>query len=127
MPKNAKVIFIQGIDNHFDIDWNGVKGEGNITYRDVFMEQEKQFSAYNFEEANVADLFENFTKSTKECTHLLSRNLVLPAYEQCIKASHTFNLLQARGVISVTERAGYIAKVRNLAKACCEAYIEQGL
>jgi len=114
---------IQGIDNHFDIDWNGATGDRRLTYRDVFMEQEKQFSAYNFDEANVQDLFENFEKSLRECPRLLEKNLVLPAYEQCIKASHSFNLLQARGVISTTERAGYIAKVRGLAKACCEAYL----
>ena len=115
---------LQGVDNHFDLDWNGAEGDRKLTYRDVFMEQEKQFSAYNFDAANVPDLFEAFEKYSAECLALLSKNLILPAYEQCIKASHAFNLLQARGVISVTERAGYIAKVRALAKACLEAYME---
>lgn len=116
---------IQGIDSHFDIDWNGVQGPGKLTYHDVLMEQEKQFSAYNFEYANVQDLFENFEKYGRECTELLSHKLVYPAYEHCIKASHAFNLLQARGVIGVAERAEYIAKVRALAKACCDVYLEQ--
>jgi glycyl-tRNA synthetase alpha chain len=115
---------IQGIDNHMDIDWNGAKGDRKLTYRDVFMENERQFSEYNFNEANVENLLEAFNKNMGECHHLLEKKLVLPAYEQCIKASHAFNLLQARGVISVTERAGYIGKVRSLAKACCEAWIE---
>lgn len=115
---------LQGVDDHFDLDWNGAEGDKKLTYRDVFMEQEKQFSAYNFEAANTDDLFEFFEKYSAECVSLLEKNLILPAYEQCIKASHAFNLLQARGVISVTERAGYIAKVRGLAKACFEAYLE---
>ena len=114
---------IQGVDNHFDIDWNGAVGDKKLTYGDVLLEQEKQFSAYNFDHANVTALFEQFEKHGKECQALLNHKLVYPAYEQCIKASHTFNLLQARGVISTTERAGYIGKVRTLAKACCDAYL----
>lgn len=113
---------LQGVESHFDLDWNGAEGDKKLTYRDVFMEQEKQFSAYNFEEANTQNLFTFFDAASKECHALLQKNLTLPAYEQCIKASHFFNLLQARGVISVTERAGYISKVRALAKACLEAH-----
>lgn len=98
---------IQGIDNHFDINWNGKSGAEQITYRDVFLKNEQQFSAYNFEHANVEKLFRHFNDAEEECLSLLNHNLVLPAYEQCLKANHLFNMLNARGVISVTDRAGY--------------------
>jgi len=117
-------MYIQGVDNVYDLDWNG---EG-VTYGDVFLQNEKQFSAYNFELANVDRLFRHFDDAEAECKAVLAQgNYPLPAYDQCIKASHIFNLLDARGVISVTERAAYIGRVRALAKACCEAYlISQG-
>lgn len=115
--------FIQGVDNHFDLNWNGLEGEGKLTYRDVFLRAEREFSAYNFEMASIDGLFHNFHGYEVECDKLLARNLVLPAYEQCVKANHTFNLLDARGVISVTERAGYISRVRALAQKCCQAWI----
>lgn len=115
--------FIQGVDNHFDLNWNGLEGEGKLTYRDVFLRAEREFSAYNFEVASTDGLFHNFQGYEIECDKLLARNLVLPAYEQCVKANHTFNLLDARGVISVTERAGYISRVRALAQKCCQAWI----
>jgi glycyl-tRNA synthetase alpha chain len=112
-------MFVQEKENAFQLDWNGA----GTTYGDVFLENEKQWSAYNFEEANVDILRRHFAESEQECLRLLGRKLVLPAYDQCIKASHAFNLLDARGVISVTERAAHILRVRTLAKACCEAWM----
>jgi glycyl-tRNA synthetase alpha chain len=124
--------FIQGVENHFDINWNGLEGEGKLTYKDVFLRAEREFSAYNFDRANTPILFQHFKDCEQECDALLKsfqidsyahHSLILPAYEQCVKANHYFNLLDARGVISVTERAGYIARVRDLAKKCCEAWV----
>ena len=116
-------MYIQGVENVYDLDWNGVKGEGAISYGDVFHQAEREFSAYNLEYANTDILLRHFADSEEECLALLDKNLTLPAYDQCIKASHVFNLLDARGVISVTERAAYIARVRTLAKGCCEAWV----
>ena len=112
-------MYIQGIENVFDLDWNG-KG---IKYGDIYLQAEKEFSAYNFKYADVDMLSREFEDAEKECTKLLERELPLPAYDHCIKASHRFNLLDARGVISVAERQAYIAKVRNLSKGCCEAWL----
>ena len=114
---------IQGVANHFDIDWNGKSDDQRITYRDVFLRSEQEFSAYNFEHANVEALLRHFNDAEQECLQLLKHKLVLPAYEQCLKANHLFNMLNARGVISVTERASYMARVRNLAKSACETWI----
>ena len=114
---------VQGIDNSFDIDWNGKSGDQRLTYRDVFLRSEQEFSAYNFEHANVEMLLRHFNDAETECMELLERKLVLPAYEQCLKANHLFNMLNARGVISVTERAAYMARVRNLAKSACETWV----
>jgi glycyl-tRNA synthetase alpha chain len=116
-------MYVQGVENVYDLDWNGVKGPGRKTYGDVFLENEKQFSAYNFEHANTEVLFRHFNEAEAECQKLLAVNLPLPAYDQAIKASHTFNLLDARGVISVTERAAYIGRVRALSKGCCEGWL----
>ncbi len=116
-------MYVQGVENVYDLDWNGVEGPGRKTYGDVFLENEKQFSAYNFEHANTEVLFRHFTEAEAECQKLLAVNLPLPAYDQAIKASHTFNLLDARGVISVTERAAYIGRVRALSKGCCEGWL----
>ncbi|NOZ42733.1 MAG: glycine--tRNA ligase subunit alpha [Alphaproteobacteria bacterium] len=119
-------MYIQGVDNVYDLDWNG----RGVTYGDVFLQNEKQFSAYNFELANVEHLFRHFTDAEQECQDILTQGqkdkkyYPLPAYDHCIKASHIFNLLDARGVISVTERAAYIGRVRALAKACCAAYLK---
>ena len=113
-------MYVQGVDNVFDLDFNGA----GVSYGDVFLENEKQFSAYNFEHADTKVLFRHFKDAEGECTKLLKNNLPLPAYDQCIKASHAFNLLDARGVISVTERAAYIGRVRSLAKGCCQAYLK---
>lgn len=112
-------MYVQGVDNVYELDFNGA----GVTYGDVFMESEKQFSAYNFEAANTERLFKHFADAEAECNALLKSGLPLPAYDQCIKASHCFNLLDARGVISVTERAAYIGRVRALAKRCCEAWL----
>jgi len=119
-------MYIQGVDNVYDLDWNGLpKNKGGMTYGDVFRQNEQEFSAYNFELANVDRLFRHFDDAEAECNEILAKGTYpLPAYDQCIKASHIFNLLDARGVISVTERAAYIGRVRALAKACCKAYLE---
>jgi len=107
-------MFVQGKKNVFDIDWNN---EG-VKYKEVFMQAEKEFSAYNFEFANTETLLKNFLSTESECKFLLEKKLSLPAYDQCLKASHIFNLLDARGVIGVAERTGYINRIRELAKGC---------
>jgi glycyl-tRNA synthetase alpha chain len=112
-------MYVQGVDNVYDLDWNGA----GVTYGDVFLENEKQFSAYNFEHANTDMLFRHFADAEDECQATLGADLPLPAYDQCLKASHLFNLLDARGVISVTERAAYIGRIRTLAKGCAEAWL----
>jgi glycyl-tRNA synthetase alpha chain len=116
-------MFLQDVENCFDINWNGKNGKDRFLYRDVCHRQEAEFSAYNFELANVDSLLNSFKNYEDECKNLISHNMVFPAYEQCVKANHCFNLLNARGVISVTQRAGYIARVRALAKLCCEAFV----
>lgn len=116
-------MYTQGVDNVYDLDWNGGKGADNFSYGDVFLRAEQEFSAFNLEYADTDRLFRHFEDAEEECRSLLSKQLALPAYDQCIKASHLFNLLDARGVIGVTERAAYIGKVRALAKGCCEAWI----
>ena len=113
-------MYIQGVENVYDLDFNG----DGVKYGDVFLQNEKEYSAYNFEYADTEILFKHFTDAEKECKNLLGHNIPLPAYDQCIKASHLFNLLDARGVISVTERASYIGRVRALAKDCCEAWLK---
>ncbi|MBE1236704.1 glycine--tRNA ligase subunit alpha [Phaeovibrio sulfidiphilus] len=112
-------MYIQGVENVYDLDYNGA----GVTYGDLFLEAEKEYSAHNFEFADTAALFRHFDDAERECQALLERGLPLPAYDQCIKASHRFNLLDARGVISVTERAAYIGRVRALARGCCEAWL----
>ncbi len=112
-------MYVQGVENVYDLDYNGA----GVSYGDVFKRAEYEFSTYNFEAADTELLFRHFADAEQECRALLDRGLPLPAYDQCIRASHVFNLLDARGVISVTERAAYIARVRALAKACCEAWL----
>ena len=112
-------MYVQGVENVYDLDFNG---EG-VSYGDVFLRSEQEFSAHNFEHANTDVLLKQFEEAEAECEALIAQNLALPAYDQCIKASHRFNLLDARGVIGVTERAAYIGRVRNLAKACCAAWL----
>jgi glycyl-tRNA synthetase alpha chain len=118
--------YIQGVESIYDLDYNGAPGALNLTYRDVFQRNEREFSAFNFEHANVEKLFQHFKDAEAECQALLAVQLPLPAYDQCMKASHLFNLLDARGVISVTERASYIGRVRALAKGCCEGWLTAG-
>ena len=113
-------MYLQGVDNVYDLEW--VKG---VKYGDIHHQTEVEFSRYNFEEADVQLLLELFGKFEKECIRLVEKELVFPAYDFVMKCSHTFNLLDARGAISVTERASYIGRVRNVARICAEAYVKQ--
>ena len=112
-------MFVQGKNNVFDLDWN----DDGIKYKEVFFQAEKEFSAYNFEQANTETLLKNFEFAEAECKSLLEKKLALPAYDQCLKASHIFNLLDARGVIGVAERTGYINRIRDLAKGSGTAWL----
>jgi glycyl-tRNA synthetase alpha chain len=116
-------MYVQGVESIFDLDYNGAPGPARMTYGDVFKRGEREFSAYNFEIADTALLARHFAEAENECSAVLQRGLALPAYDQCLKASHLFNLLDARGALSVTERAAYILRVRALAKGCCEAWL----
>ena len=116
-------MYLQGKDSIFDIVWAHTP-EGTVTYGDVFHQNEVEMSAYNFEQADVDSLFRSFNDYEAQCQHLVKEQLVLPAYEMVLKASHTFNLLDARSAISVTERQRYILRVRNLARQVAEAYYE---
>ena len=113
-------MFVQGKDNVFDLDWNN----DGIKYKEVFFQAEKEFSAYNFDNANTDSLLKNFELAEKECISLLEKKLALPAYDQCLKASHIFNLLDSRGVIGVAERTGYINRIRELAKGSGSAWLK---
>jgi glycyl-tRNA synthetase alpha chain len=121
-------MYVQGVDNVYDLNFNGLEGARRISYGDVFLQAEQEYSHYNFTDADTGILFRHFEDAETECQALIGKSLngnhslALPAYDQCIKASHCFNLLDARGVISVTERQAYILRVRELAKACCEAW-----
>ena len=114
-------MYIQGVDNVFDLRFN----DAGVSYGDVFRENEVEMSTYNFEIADTDALFDLFKKAAAECERCLGAKLPIPAYEQAIKASHVFNTLQARGVISVAERQAYIGRVRDLAKAACGAWLER--
>jgi glycyl-tRNA synthetase alpha chain len=125
-------MYVQGVENVYDLDWNGrPREQGGMTYGDVYLQAEREFSAFNFEHATTEKLLRHFVDAEEECRKLLALDggganrapLALPAYDQCMKASHVFNLLEARGVISVTERQAYIGRVRALAKGCCEAWL----
>jgi glycyl-tRNA synthetase alpha chain len=146
-------MYVQGVDRVFDLNFNGRQDERKLTYGDVFLQAEREYSRYNFEHANTDMLQQHFKDAEAECKSLLEKGwngvrpsgsdtagagrgkvsdpegqtpqhlMALPAYDQCIKASHVFNLLDARGVISVTERQSYILRVRDLAKACCGAWL----
>jgi glycyl-tRNA synthetase alpha chain len=129
-------MYVQGVDNVYDLNFNGQEGAARVSYGDVFLQAEQEYSRHNFEHADTAMLFEQFKMAEAACKAYLAagepvagandnrHTLSLPAYDQCIKASHVFNLLDARGVISVTERQGYILRVRELAKACGAAYLK---
>ena len=119
-------MYVQGVDNGFDLDFNGA----GVTYGDVFHQQEVEFSAFNFDLADTDVLFDQFREAEAACRSIIAageaagKSYALPAYDQCIAASHLFNLLDARGVISATERQSYILRVRALSKACCEAWLK---
>jgi len=113
-------MFTQGKNNVFELIWNNA----GVKYRDVFYQAEKEYSAYNFEFANTDYLLKNFEIAENECKSLLDKKLPLPAYDQCLKASHVFNLLDARGVIGVAQRTEYISRIRELAKGSGEIWLE---
>ena len=127
-------MYVQGVDNVFSLNFNGRDDDRKVTYGDVFLQAEQEYSRHNFEFADTAMLFEQFKMAEAACKKYLAAGwangkkerhlMALPAYDQCIKASHVFNLLDARGVISVTERQSYILRVRELAKACGEAWLK---
>jgi glycyl-tRNA synthetase alpha chain len=126
-------MYVQGVDNVFALNFNGRDDDKKVTYGDVFLQAEQEYSRHNFEFADTAMLFEQFKMAEAACQKYLGAGwangkkqrhlMALPAYDQCIKASHVFNLLDARGVISATERQSYILRVRELAKACGEAWL----
>jgi glycyl-tRNA synthetase alpha chain len=111
-------MYLQGVDNVFSLTW--IPG---VTYGDVYHQNEVEQSTYNFEVSDAPMLFELFSKFEAECKRCLDRKLPLPAYDYCLKCSHTFNLLDARGAISVTERVAYILRVRELARRCAEGWL----
>jgi len=113
-------MYLQGVDNVYDLEWTD-----GIKYGDIHHQTEVEFSHYNFEEADTDMLFQLFDMYEKESLRLVEKDLVFPAYDFVLKASHTFNLLDARSAISVTERASYIGRVRNMAKLCAEGYVKQ--
>ncbi|GHS91681.1 glycine--tRNA ligase alpha subunit [Alphaproteobacteria bacterium] len=115
-------LFLQNSETFFDLNWNGGKGDKKFSYKDVYFRQEVEFSKYNFELANTEILLKNFNDAESECQRLLDEGVVLPAYDSCLRANHFFNMLNARGVISTAERASFIARVRALAKSCCEVW-----
>ncbi|MDO5334843.1 MAG: glycine--tRNA ligase subunit alpha [Coriobacteriia bacterium] len=117
-------MYIQGVDSVYDLVWSRGDDGTVFTYGDVFLENEREFSAYNFEVADTDLLFGEFDRYEAECNRTLKAGLPLPAYDYVLKCSHAFNLLDARGVISATERMGYILRVRTLAKACCASYLQ---
>lgn len=130
-------MYVQDVDNVYDLNFNGLEGEAKVTYGEVFQQTEREYSRWNFDVADTSLLLKHFDEAEQECRNILGQDetdpktgksivMAHPAYDQCIKASHLFNLLDARGVISVTERANYISRVRDLAKACGEAFLNTG-
>ena len=111
---------MQGVENVYDLKFNN----SGVKYGDIFLDAEREYSIYNFDIANTELLMRHFIDAESECNSLLDSGLTLPAYDQCIKASHIFNILDARGVISVTERQSYILRVRELAKTCCQSWLK---
>ncbi len=124
-------MYVQGVDRVYDLSFNGRSDARGLSYGDIFLQAEQEYSRFNFEYADTELLQQHFKDAEKECQALLKQGesdagheMALPAYDQCIKASHVFNLLDARGVISVTERQSYILRVREMAKACCAAWLK---
>ena len=126
-------MYVQGVDRVYDLNFNGRDDERKLTYGDVFLQAEQEYSRFNFEHADTDLLLQHFKDAEAECQSIIAKGapsesetrhqMALPAYDQCIKASHIFNLLDARGVISVTERQSYMLRVRDLSKSCCEAWL----
>jgi glycyl-tRNA synthetase alpha chain len=117
-------MYLQGVDNIFDIIWNETQ-DSKTTYKDVHLQSEIEFSKYNFEIADTDMLFAHFEDAKKECKRVLQAGLPLPAYDQCLIASHTFNVLDARKAISQTQRQEYILQIRELSSGCASLYKEQ--
>lgn len=117
-------MYLQGVESVYDLIWSRSSAGGTVTYADVFLQNEIEQSTFNFEEADIPALFAQFDTCERLSTHLVDANLPLPAYEQVLRASHTFNLLDARGAISVTERQRFILRVRTLARAVAQAYFD---
>jgi glycyl-tRNA synthetase alpha chain len=124
-------MYVQGVENVYDLNFNGLSGDDKVTYGDVFRQAEQEYSRHNFEHADTDMLFRHFRDAEAACRTYLEagdkgdrHEMALPAYDQAITASHIFNLLDARGVISVTERQSYILRVRELAKACGAAWLK---
>jgi len=124
-------MYVQGVENVYDLNFNGRTGDEKVTYGDVFLQNEQESSKYNFEAADTEMLFRHFEDAEKECRAILEKGaegnrqtMAIPAYEHVVKASHNFNMLDARGVISVTERQSYILRIRELAKACGQAWLQ---
>ena len=113
-------MYVQDKDNVWDLVWNS----SGITYREIFLAQEKEFCEFNFNTANTDILIAHFKDYEKMALELIDKNLLYPAYDYCVKSSHLFNILEARGVLSVTERASYISRVRNIAKSCCSKFAD---
>ena len=135
MAWNAWRCMCRGVDNVYDLNFNGGEGDRKVTYGEVFQQTEREYSRWNFDVVDTDILLRHFEDAEAECRRILDadaidpkkdRSIVMahPAYDQCIKASHVFNLLDARGVISVTERQNYIGRVRDLSKACGEAFLQ---
>ena len=117
-------MYLQGVENVYDLVWSIAPDGRKVTYGDVYHQNEVEQSRYNFEESDVEFLLQAFSAHERQAQHLMQRQLALPAYEQVLKAAHTFNLLDARGAISVTERAAYIGRIRNLARSVAQSYLE---
>jgi len=113
-------MYLQKKESVYDIQWNR-----DVTYGQIFLQAEREFSAFNFEEANVPDLMTNFNNWERDALRLIEKGLILPAYDHCLKCSHTFNLLDARKAISVAERTRYIGRIRNIARQVAQSYVAQ--
>ena len=118
-------MYVQGVNSVYDIVWSYLPDGAPMTYGNVFLENEREFSAYNFEVANIDMMRQKFDDYEAECHSCLDRKLPLPAYDCVMKCSHAFNILDARGALSAVERANYILRVRAVAKACCESYLAE--
>lgn len=118
-------MYVQGVDSVYDLVWSVAPDGTPMTYGEVFLENEREFSTYNFEIADIELMRSKFDEFERECSRCLDAKLPLPAYDCMMKCSHSFNILDARGALSATERAAYILRVRTLAKACCESYLAE--